>query len=291
MKPLGFLESVPEMGSLSLSRKCTVPAIVLLTALSIGISVICLNFGYTVIFQNLFYLPIILVCIYYPRLGIIFTTLICLTYLALMILIPKEPDLIPQVLVRIFFFELVAGVIVRLSKKMQNAETMLMSQRDNLAEIVRAQTEELNRELEQSKRLEQAYRETTEYYERCINQLQIIMVQWNTEQYITRTNRSFEHLLGRSREDLVGRRISTIPWLADAYRRQSAGSVAIAVPGPNKETRTILWIFSEVFLSGGTVPITTIATGTEIVDQPTGTDPVKSNASDSFTTGERALNS
>jgi PAS domain-containing protein len=89
-------------------------------------------------------------------------------------------------------------------------------------------------------------------------------VQWNSELYITGTNDSFEELVGRVHSDLVGRRISTLPWLEEASRKQETGSVIIPVPGPDQKTRSVLWIFTDMFNEDSDIPFMTVGSGIEI---------------------------
>ena len=59
---------------MKISQKGWVPLalVILLTVAALIISVISLVFGWLTIFQNLFYFPIILACIFYLKRGFVF---------------------------------------------------------------------------------------------------------------------------------------------------------------------------------------------------------------------------
>ena len=69
-------------------------SLVLITVLTIAIfivSVISLVSGWLTIFQNLFYFPIILACVYYVRRGFVFSVLLACGYFVLMAIFSQDP--------------------------------------------------------------------------------------------------------------------------------------------------------------------------------------------------------
>ncbi|MDO9549836.1 MAG: PAS domain-containing protein [Methanoregula sp.] len=98
------------------------------------ISIISLFEGWLTIFQNLFYFPIIIACVYYGKKGFLFSVLLALSYFILMALFSNDPVVLQGALIRILFFILVAGVITYLT-------------------MIRIKTEEALRESEERFRL------------------------------------------------------------------------------------------------------------------------------------------
>jgi len=92
--------------------------LVLLIILTIGsliISVISLYLGWTTIFQNLFYFPIIIACVYYVKRGFVLSVLLACGYFVLMLTFSNDPVVLQGALIRVLIFILVAGVITYLS--------------------------------------------------------------------------------------------------------------------------------------------------------------------------------
>ena len=100
-------------------------AIAVSTAATIAISIYCLLSGWFIIFQNLFYIPIIIACAYYIRKGFIFSVALSFIYFLLIIIFTKDPAIINQALIRIVIFAGIAAVTVSLSIKRRRAEEAL----------------------------------------------------------------------------------------------------------------------------------------------------------------------
>jgi len=191
-------------------NECSLPIIIILVVLGLSVSILCLTFQITIIFQNLLYLPIIIVATYYPRKSLVFCGALSAAYLALMILIPRDWGLVPLALIRIVIFFAVSEVVAYLSRKRTEAERALVVERNNLNRIVGEQTKLLARDLEESKRVERAYRDTSESLELLISSSAAPIAVWNSDYYLTRVNRSFELVTGRAADDLIGRNIRTL---------------------------------------------------------------------------------
>jgi PAS domain S-box-containing protein len=110
--------------------------IALLTVTALVTSVISLIFGWQTIFQNLFYFPIILACVYYIRRGFVFSVLLACCYFILMAMFSNDPIVLEGALVRVLIFILVAGVITYLSMVRGRAEESQRESETRLAEII-----------------------------------------------------------------------------------------------------------------------------------------------------------
>lgn len=243
---------------------CVKPIIALVSALAIGISVLCLNFGYSIVFPHLYYIPIIIMCASFPRHGLWFTLAIAVVYVVIVVAVTRNAELVGPALCRSLFFMIVGSVMVYLTKKRVLAESALAYQRTNLATIVGEQTDCLERELEQSRRLEKAYRDATDYYDRLMNQANAAIVIWNTGLYITRTNAAFERLSGKPKTELLGRKISAIMPLEEAALRSPDKAVIVPLQVGSGTPRQVLWTFSEICAREQTVPFAIFAIGQEL---------------------------
>lgn len=244
---------------------CVKPLIALATALALGVSVLCLNFGYSIVFPHLYYIPIIIVCACYPRRGIWFTAAIAVVYVAIVFAVTRDLGLLGQALFRAFFFILIGGVMIYLTRKRAAAEEALEFLRKNLASIVDEQTDCIARELEQSKRLEKAYRSATEYYDRLINQANAAIVIWNSEFYITRSNAVFERIAGKPKTELLGRKVSAIMPLDEAALRSPSKPVILPIQKSSGNPAQCLWTFTEIYAPEQTEPFAYLAIGQELI--------------------------
>ncbi len=108
----------------------------LITVAALVISVISLIFGWQTIFQNLFYFPIILACIYYIKRGLVFSVVLACCYFVLMAMFSQDPVVLEGAFVRVLFFILVAGVITYLSMVRGRAEDSQRESETRLTEII-----------------------------------------------------------------------------------------------------------------------------------------------------------
>jgi PAS domain S-box-containing protein len=90
-------------------------AVIVTFVLCIAISIFSLKSGCFIIFQNLFYIPIVISCFYYQKRGFIFSIIVACIYFLLILLFTKESSIILQAIVRVFIFILIAGVITFMS--------------------------------------------------------------------------------------------------------------------------------------------------------------------------------
>jgi diguanylate cyclase (GGDEF)-like protein/PAS domain S-box-containing protein len=97
------------------NRRLPFLLITLLTLAILIISVISLVSGELIIFQNLFYFPIILACVYYVKRGFVFSVILACSYFFLMLIFSQDPVVLLGAAIRVLIFILVAGVITYLS--------------------------------------------------------------------------------------------------------------------------------------------------------------------------------
>ena len=98
--------------------------IALTTVAVIAISIYCLLSGWVIIFQNLFYIPIIIACVYYAKKGFVFSLVLSLVYFLLIIAFTRNSSVIIQALIRVVIFAGIAGVITHLSMRKQAEKTL-----------------------------------------------------------------------------------------------------------------------------------------------------------------------
>jgi diguanylate cyclase (GGDEF)-like protein/PAS domain S-box-containing protein len=97
------------------NRRLPFLLITLLTFAVLVVSVISLVSGELTVFQNLFYFPIILACVYYVKRGFVFSVILACSYFFLMLIFSQNPTVLRDAAIRVLFFILVAGVITYLS--------------------------------------------------------------------------------------------------------------------------------------------------------------------------------
>ncbi|MBN1166856.1 MAG: PAS domain S-box protein [Methanospirillaceae archaeon] len=100
-------------------------------------SIICLQAGYFVIFQNLFYIPIILACIFYIRKGFLFSCMVALIYFVLVFLHTKDFLVLSQAIVRVIIFISIAGIVTVLAALLKKTEEKLRNSGDFKDSIIR----------------------------------------------------------------------------------------------------------------------------------------------------------
>jgi PAS domain S-box-containing protein len=105
---------------------------VVLTIAIFIISVISLLSGWQTIFQNLFYFPIILACVYYVKRGFVFSVLLACGYFVLMGCFSQDFVMLEGAFVRVLIFILVSGVITYLSMIRIRAEDTLYESKRQL---------------------------------------------------------------------------------------------------------------------------------------------------------------
>ena len=95
------------------------------TALTIIIGFVALNNDITIIFQNLFYIPIVISCYYFQKRGVVFSLLIGFIYMAMMFSYSTESTHLIGAFIRTIIFLLVAGIVTYLTILKLKAEADL----------------------------------------------------------------------------------------------------------------------------------------------------------------------
>ncbi|MBA4419422.1 MAG: hypothetical protein C0392_16190, partial [Syntrophus sp. (in: bacteria)] len=112
------------------------------TIVAILISLYCLISRSFIVFQNLFYIPIILSCMYYTMRGFIYSVCLAVIYLLLILFFTSENGIIVQALVRVVLFIAIAGVVTFLSIQLKRAEreksAILKGLKDIIVEFIDA---------------------------------------------------------------------------------------------------------------------------------------------------------
>ena len=107
-------------------RWSPITTIAITSVVVIATSIYCLSSGLSIIFQNLFYVPIIIACMYYAKKGFVYSLLLAFTYLILALIFRGNSNFIIEPLVRTFIFIGIAGVITFLKIKLKLTEEMLV---------------------------------------------------------------------------------------------------------------------------------------------------------------------
>ena len=114
------------------NRRLPFLLITLLTLAIFIISVISLVSGELIIFQNLYYFPIILACVYYVKRGFVFSVILACSYFFLMLIFSQDPVVLQGAAIRVLIFILVAGVITYLSIVRIRTEDALRETEDKI---------------------------------------------------------------------------------------------------------------------------------------------------------------
>ncbi|MDD1729494.1 MAG: PAS domain S-box protein [Methanospirillum sp.] len=99
------------------------PLVVLVfsTLICLAVSIFFLRMHISIVFQNLYYFPILIACIFYSRKGFIFSIILSLTYFILILLHSRDPEVLLQAFVRVCIFILIAWVTSFLSQMIKQA--------------------------------------------------------------------------------------------------------------------------------------------------------------------------
>lgn len=124
---------------------------------------------------------------------------------------------------------------------------------------------------------EEKLRQTTEYLENLLSIANVPIIVWDSSFRITRLNRAFEDLIGRSSDEVVGQEIMTlfpagaqdrcerlIQTTRDGVRWET---VEIEVSRSDGSIRTLVWNSATLYSPDGITPVATIAQGRDITDQ------------------------
>ena len=101
-------------------------AVAATAGLAVAISVYYLTLDRFIVFQNLFYFPIIISCIYYSKRGFVFSVFLSCLYFLLIVTHTTDSVILIQALVRVIIFVAVAGIVTFLSMHRQREEELLL---------------------------------------------------------------------------------------------------------------------------------------------------------------------
>ncbi|WP_052418790.1 PAS domain S-box protein [Methanolacinia paynteri] len=108
------------------------PALIIVTTLlSVVISLLSLSSGLYIIFQNLFYIPIILACIFYLRRGLIFSIILSFSYFVLLMAFAGIGEL-ENGIVRTFIFIAIASLVTVLIERIKETEKKVEEKNNEL---------------------------------------------------------------------------------------------------------------------------------------------------------------
>ena len=107
------------------ANRVTMIILIATTVLAVAVSILSLSLGYFVVFQNLFYFPIIVACVYYTKRGLVFSAIIAVFYFILTLAFTRDSSTLIQAFIRVIIFVLVAAVITYLSLLRQRTEIKL----------------------------------------------------------------------------------------------------------------------------------------------------------------------
>ena len=106
------------------------------TLITIAISIYFLSSGYFNIFQNLFYIPIIIACMYYKKRGFIFSVIVACIYFLLTLVFTRESSMLLEAFVMVLIFVLVAGIVSYLSSARKRAGEALQQSEERFRQMV-----------------------------------------------------------------------------------------------------------------------------------------------------------
>jgi two-component system CheB/CheR fusion protein len=133
-------------------------------------------------------------------------------------------------------------------------------------------------DIDAQKKAAESLRETRDYLDNLIDYANAPIIVWDPEFKITRFNRAFELLTGRSSDEMLGKKIDS---LIPAERRDDAlvkinratvkgerwEVLEIPIEHVDGSVRTVLWNSATIFAADGKIPVATIAQGQDITEQ------------------------
>jgi PAS domain S-box-containing protein len=127
---------------------------------------------------------------------------------------------------------------------------------------------------EQAEQAEARLRETNEYLDSLFNYANAPIIVWDPQFKVTRFNRAFESLTGRSANEVIGNTLELLfpPAFVESsmalIKKTTGGerweTVEIPILRQDGATRTLLWNSATVFAPDGKKPMATIAQGQDI---------------------------
>jgi PAS domain S-box-containing protein len=123
-------EKNPRRNSLQITIIAATTIVAILTSLRYLYS------GSFIVFQNLFYIPIILSCMYYTMRGFVYSVCLAAFYMLLIIVFTSESNIITQALIRSVLFIGIAGIVTLLSTRRKWADKKLQDHVEIIAMLL-----------------------------------------------------------------------------------------------------------------------------------------------------------
>ena len=120
---------------MNLKERLPLISVIATSALCIGISILALKAGIFIIFQNLFYIPIVIACFYFRKRGLAIAAALAVIYFLLFISFTSDQVMIWDALIRVLLFILIAAVITSLSTARARAEAALAEEREKFRTV------------------------------------------------------------------------------------------------------------------------------------------------------------
>jgi PAS domain S-box-containing protein len=137
---------------------------------------------------------------------------------------------------------------------------------------------------------EEKLRETQEYLDTLITYANAPIIVWDPQFRITRFNHAFEHLTGRTAQEVIGKPLDTLiprkyldasmDLIGKTLDGERWDSVEIPILHKNGEIRTVLWNSAAIFASDGETIVSTIAQGQDITLRKTVEAELRQRAAD-----------
>ncbi len=198
-----------------IDNRYIITAIAFTTALAVGSEIICLSIGHVIIFQNLYYLPIIISCIFYRKKGFFYSVFLTCLYFFLITVLNSQENILVQALIRVCLFISISGLISFLSSKLNEAEKKLRQKNSEIKKANRklqstleelaATNEELTATMEEFETTNQELCETNEMliagehrYRSIVENIHDGIVIVDNDFNIVFVNRGFEEITGFS---------------------------------------------------------------------------------------------
>ncbi len=124
---------------------------------------------------------------------------------------------------------------------------------------------------------EKELRETRDYLENLLNYANAPIIVWNPELRITRFNRAFERLTGKSADEVLGSQIDIL--FPEDRLKEAMAHIRLTMTGERWETveipilrkdrtvRTVLWNSATIYAADGAAVVAAIAQGQDITER------------------------
>ncbi|WP_052288841.1 PAS domain S-box protein [Methanospirillum hungatei] len=230
---------ISHLRNIRIPDKLPLILLIVTSVSAIIISIISLQSGWTTIFQNLYYFPIIIACAFYFLRGFLFSVMLIVFYITLIFLYTRDPSILAGEGIRAVIFTLVAGTVTYLSVQKEKATTDLAERNIELQsayEQIQSSEEELKQQLEEIYTAQQeiddrehTYRQLFTYNSAGIALHEIICdTDGNPVNYrFIEVNPAFTELTGLREEEIIGKTVLEVLPGTEQYWIDLYGRVAL----------------------------------------------------------------